>query len=464
MPVAIEIVDGVPPWLSRFVVPGTVSQGVDGRLNFSMVGSLNSDPAVSPGYGFEVTVDNQGNNAAVPFLFMKTGFFDGPAGRLGSPLGARGSRAQVVRIPATGLPATLELRESSNALLANLGSLKNVAHWGFSGNSAYLLMVSRNAATDPWQIEAWACTRELGSSVNGDFIRPAGAKIISGVTVPANFTTGIITATGAFAPNAEQVACLIFESTSEWYVVVLDLRALFPPQMANPPVQVLLQQRFAKADFRQPIFSPGGDMLAAFGTGPGKPIQLWAAALPSGSALAPLVPWAPFQAAQNGMPINGAIEAATISGLNIGGMGAGGFGAIACTGITNNGMAVTALDAPQAARCAVELRLWVLNLTASPLAANATLLPGMQRGDDPSFPPSAYIPRVNAMTLGGGSAKALVDARWRPTVANSNVTHWCAVAEAYTTPPTSPGDRKQRTSADINFAGRQLAQRNLVVI
>lgn len=470
MPVQIQILDGVSsPWLSTSIVPGTVSR-LGSSPSFIPVGTLNSQQSSSgsPGYAFEVTVDNQGNVAAVPFLSMKTGIFDGPAGPLGSPIGPPGLGPRVVRVPATGSPDNLELRESSGSLLANLGSLKNEAHWGFSGNSSYLLMVSRNASADPWQVEAWACSQQLGSDSNGDFVRAAGTKIISGVSVPASFNVNNLTTTGAFAPNAEQVACLIFESATEWHVVVLDLRALFSPQRPNPPVQVLLQRNFAKGDFRQPIFSPGGDILAALGNGSGKPLQLWAAEQPNGSPFAPLVPWVLYPAAQNGIPIVGLIEAANIASLRIGGTGAGGYNAITCTGITNNGAPVATLDAPQAARCAVELRLWVLNITASPLATNATLLPGLRQGDDPSLPPSAYIPRVNANTFSttiSGPSKVRVDAEWRPTVGNSNVTHWCAVAEAYTTAPTSPGDRKQRTSADFSFTTwRQVAQRNLVVI
>jgi hypothetical protein len=436
MPVELSVADGPLPtaWLSDSVLAGTVMAGMGS--GFTPVSPL----AINNSYGFSITVDNLGNEAAEPLAKLRTGSFQPPA------ISTTSATSTVTTDTNWSVTEPLVLKDVGGNVLHQWpapGGNRSAA-WGWSTDGRWLLMAYRTLPAVEYTIDILAC---VPMGVGPTAIAP-GARVFSHIVTVGSGNLTLASAGWGFAPQNSDVLCVVStDSIGQRTMSFYDLRR----NLASRQQPFPLLQQFLAPTLGAWRVSPGGDLLAAFGT---SEVKIWEA---DGSAqgAGKELTFAVNGRMEFGRPAPGQTPTFTIL------TDKGGFGAIGLTNvIDSNNQPIRAIDARQALRCAVQVHVWVSYVSTTLTVQSATHLPGTARGD--GHPPSAFIARIGP----GSRDTAILNANWRPGLASTATNHWCAVAEAYTTDQTLPADPRRRTSTtDFQvIAQRQVAQRNLAVI
>lgn len=428
MPVSITIDDGPPasPWLSPTLVPGRLTGN-------SFTPASGNTLRAGTTYDFKVTVRNTGSEATMaPVGVGPTGPFIAAAGLVAggnSPTG------------------------TSSASVSNSAGFPELQLFNAGGQQVWSMsLASPQNTTIP-------VPRVFGYS-------PSGRIFVLVTEIP----TGILNiycvaaetvGTGANQQNAGSVIDLAQISSSQgatqWasaglgFVPTLDVLYLTWSTVSGTEFQLInlgpnvTQRRnqidpVSAAQAGQVLFSPSGDVMALIG----QPMALNNDILLYKTPGLSRLPWMRL-----GMPVP---QLQVQLPVSLQAIKPRGFEAIQI----QSGSTTRLIDSPTPALPAVAVYLWVD--TSSTVFSTVTAKQYPQGTPGSMQAPSAYIDRIAA----NASVNAVIDANWSATLPPPGQ-HFCAIAEAFTTPGTLPADPRQRVGTALSLLERQIAQRNLVV-
>jgi hypothetical protein len=429
MPVSITINDGPQsaPWLSNAVIPG--------QLNGNMFSPASANLTRNNSYDFQIAVRNTGNEdadgptrpgATGPFIRALTfdRFTNAP---VTSPRGS--SSASIDRT--AGFP-DLQLKDSGGTVIFSLplssplNSSNPVPHlYGYSpnGNVFFLLTESSVGSIPPsfifdiYIIAAEAVgTQRPGTIIHSSQIGSSSALAALGI---------------GFVPT-EDILYLTWAAQGTNFQL-FNFRPNVPQRQSNVVV-------VDPAQAGQVLFSPSGDVMALIGQPQGTANEIQLYKTPILDRLTWTTRGRPAQQLTVQLPY-------TLTAVK-----SSGFEAIEI----RSGANTVRIDSPTPSRPAVEVYLWVDQSSSVFDVRTARQYPG---GRVNMAQASGFIDRIAANSSVGLS----IDANWLATLPPTGQ-HFCAIAEAFTTQGTQPGDPRQRSSNSLALSERQIAQRNLVVI
>lgn len=429
MPVTIQIDDGPPasPWLSPAIVPGHLSGN-----NFSPASGNSLQRGTT--YDFKVTVRNTDPNTGTtpppgsgpvgpftPAEQMVTG------GR--SPSGT--SHASVSY--SAGFPQ-LELFDAGGQMVWSMPlSSTNIPRnhvYGYSPSGKIFILVLAPQSGGNYDIYLIAA-ENIGSGTGQ--IRPGQQIAQTSVPVTGSATTWASSGLG-FVPTRNVLYLNWTDSTGQVTIQLIDLG----PNVA---------QRQSRGVYTHPLqagqvlFSPSGDVMALIGQPAALHNQILLYKTPDLAALS----WTRRGQSTTQLTVQLPLSLQSIK--------PNGFEAIRI----QSGSNVALIDSPTPALPAVAVYLWVDTSSSAFSTVTAKQYPQGTSGSQQ--PPSGFIDRIDR----NGSEVVIIDANWRATLPPPGE-HFCAIAEAFTTPGTLPADPRQRVGATLSLTERQIAQRNLVVM
>lgn len=427
MPVSITIEDGPASslWLSPAIVPGRLSGN-------SFIPASGNTLQRNTTYDFKVTVHNTGTEETTPPLGSgPTGPFVEAERMVAGGNSPSGTSSAAVSYSA-GFPQ-LELFDARGQMVWSIPlSSTNIPRdhvYGYSPSGKVFILVIAQPSGGGYDIYLIAA-ENIGSGTGQ--IPPGHQVAQTSITVTVSASQWASWGLG-FVPTRD-VLCLTWPSSGQTAIQLIDLGPNVTQRQSNTVYVNPLQAG-------QVRFTPSGDVMALIGQPASLNNQILLYKTPSLDSL----PWT-----RRGMPTAQLTVQLPISLQSI---KPNGFEAIRI----QSGSNVALIDSPTPALPAVAVYLWVD--TSSSVFSTVTAKQYPQGTSGSQQAPSGFIDRIRDHD----SKFVIIDANWR-AVPPPPGQHFCAIAEAFTTPGTSPADPRQRVGTTLDLIERQIAQRNLVVV
>jgi hypothetical protein len=440
MTVLLDIQDGPAgtEWLSPAIIAGSLS--ATGTSFTPAVLGAGGALTRNRTYDFSVRVHNGGTEDAQPPDQMFTPApFQSAETLVTSPLPTVSGGVGTVYIQrVTGNPDDLFLTTASGDHY--LKPLFPVRFVGLSQNGKYIVVQELNQPNRQIDLTVYAAVPIAG-------VPPAGSTQIPTLNAGALVYNDTITLAGGggtlaslglgMVPGQDMLFMTWTDSAGGLVAQIADLRPGAISRLTSLPLSA--------GQVGQYRFSPTGEILAVIGQ-PGGQILLFG--IPGLQAF----PWA-----RRGS-LSGVAQV-TVAGngvVSLRQMKARGWEAYEIS----SGGTTQLIDSHIADAPSVQVNLWVDLSNAVFDTTTSKRFPGGMVGE--ALPPQGFIDRI----LAGATVPALIDANWLSSLPPAGQ-HFCAIAEAFTTRTAAPADLRVRTGTALNplgAAGRQIAQRNLVVM